>query len=1529
MTRFPAFRKTIAVSTLIVMLVSGIAPSYAHIIFQIDNYEEVPSKGLWIDSDNTTNTPNIKFGGTATAPTLTYDELGSRMQLNKNLETSGPAAINGAENAVTDGSSQTVTTANDAFEPVQIGAKLVANGETRYVIAKASDTEVTVDIAVDWDNGDVGYSFTYKNPILKLFDESANKMTVRSDGWTGIGMESPFFPMALTNLEIDTDANGDEDGGGIMLGAEDEANVYVGLATYDKDGTILKWTIGNYSDSTVATPNGLNIIEYSDSGDNGLGGGSGVSRLYIDGSSGATAGYVGIGTTAPGATLDVRGGAVFNEESADADFRIEGDGDADLFVVDAGTDKVGIGDLSPEHKLDVDGNIGLTAGGYINMGDTDGEGGYGFRDNAGDMQFKDDAGIWTNFSAFALPTLDDAYDNEPGDDVERTITVDDGDVSWDLANGATDYDFVIDIQGDASQIRAQDGGADFITVSADRTVDYTTDETATNAIQVTGNALTTGDLVQLSATNTGTGDVLQITGGATAGADNFAINVTAGDVYIADDTLIGANAQTIASGFTVDGDDLFVAGMIGAEGAIYTDDDLMLQTDVDTTGAGNITINFGGTNTETLIWNATDDVFELSDDLLPDPNDTYDLGSIDKRWQNLFLGPDSLHIGTNATDEGTISYNTNDNILKVDTDGTTQGDIAFNTDDLYIDTSESRVGIGTNAPTTPLETAKNDATADAIVDMVTITKETSEASANGIGLGMIFKIEDGGDTEEQASIDVFLDDVTNTEEDATMAFNINRNGTITEMMRLDGTLGHVGIGETAPVALVEIGDNSWTRADENVYTVEDGGTTVTTSNNAFTDVQVGAVLNANNETRIVVAKSDNETITVDSAVDWYFGGSGYIFDFKNPRFKTESKEYTANYTSDIIMAGDGSLNVGYDIVGDNGEKIATGSNINIKSGTHMNSAVGTRGKAIIEDGATTAYAVGSWGELNHATTSESAGLGDVGLYVGIGAGGKVVPTVNDFGDINQLFGTYGNVALDNVSITGANGNVEEAIGAGGNISFIDSSGITVTTAIGAKGDINIDSSASNIDITTAIGLSAGPIDLAGDSNNNSIGTAYGLYVDEFSKTGTNTLDNAYGMYVKNMTEGDDSNVGLLIEGASGGTSLNTAIYSASGDNFFSGNVGIGLDILPVGWGGDAETIDANLHVQKETTSTNNNVAIFEIERTDSPTDYDNINTLFKLTNDNSDIETYAEMTIFASDVSDGTEEGIMQFHLANGIDGTLNDVFTISQSTNFPAMTINREMDTASSISDFVNYEYQYLHDSTDPSDNYGINFNYKLSNDNATAGVYDLENFARMRIVASDVSDGTEGGEMIFSVADGATGSGVLNEAIRIYKTGNTATNGGPHVTIGTDNTGSGGTSDLKLGVISNDSTRDGIQIKNTYSGSDPTLRFNNSSDVNDWSIGMDSSADEFFIGQGSYPLNYPALGFNNNGSNLEVYPPSSAEDLGTSSHYWQDVYAVQYYGGTTPTVGLNTTITVRKGDDSGSCTITVSGGIITATTC
>jgi hypothetical protein len=59
-------------------------------------------------------------------------------------------------------------------------------------------------------------------------------------------------------------------------------------------------------------------------------------------------------TVSSGSTLN--GGVVINELGADADTRIEGDTDANLFFVDASTDNVGFGTNTPEYKTDTVGS---------------------------------------------------------------------------------------------------------------------------------------------------------------------------------------------------------------------------------------------------------------------------------------------------------------------------------------------------------------------------------------------------------------------------------------------------------------------------------------------------------------------------------------------------------------------------------------------------------------------------------------------------------------------------------------------------------------------------------------------------------------------------------------------------------------------------------------------------------------------------------------------------------------------------------------------------------------------------------------------------------------------------------------------------------------------------------------------------------------------------------------------------------------------------------------------------------------------
>jgi hypothetical protein len=82
------------------------------------------------------------------------------------------------------------------------------------------------------------------------------------------------------------------------------------------------------------------------------------------------------------------------------------------FYTDANS-KVGIGFSTPggtvNHALDVNGNIGLAASGYLNFGATDGSGGYGLRDNGGSVEVKPSTGAWATVPGYSSGTFTPTY----------------------------------------------------------------------------------------------------------------------------------------------------------------------------------------------------------------------------------------------------------------------------------------------------------------------------------------------------------------------------------------------------------------------------------------------------------------------------------------------------------------------------------------------------------------------------------------------------------------------------------------------------------------------------------------------------------------------------------------------------------------------------------------------------------------------------------------------------------------------------------------------------------------------------------------------------------------------------------------------------------------------------------------------------------------------------------------------------------------------------------------------------------------
>lgn len=107
----------------------------------------------------------------------------------------GYVETEGDANLVTSGSSATVTTSDDAFQFVGIGDTIaVVVGEVtvnRTVIEKTDSETVTVDEAVDWENGGTGYPFTFiAATCSRNFTHCDGlKNTARFGGYRGLNLK--------------------------------------------------------------------------------------------------------------------------------------------------------------------------------------------------------------------------------------------------------------------------------------------------------------------------------------------------------------------------------------------------------------------------------------------------------------------------------------------------------------------------------------------------------------------------------------------------------------------------------------------------------------------------------------------------------------------------------------------------------------------------------------------------------------------------------------------------------------------------------------------------------------------------------------------------------------------------------------------------------------------------------------------------------------------------------------------------------------------------------------------------------------------------------------------------------------------------------------------------------------------------------------------------------------------------------------------------------------------------------------------
>ena len=249
-----------------------------------------------------------------------------------------------------------------------------------------------------------------------------------------------------------------------------------GSTTDEQSNAIIKLTGTLSGDTTMqceavetwyivddATTHGGNTLGFKPAGGTAVNLVQGAKHiLYSDGSTMFDV-LADAGNIKANGTLDVTGNTsldggtfVFNESSADLDFRIEGNGNANLFFTDAGNDRVGIKTNSPSTELDVVGGVKAT-------GNVDFDGGsFTFNDSSASLDFRIETNTLTH--AFFSDGSADKIGFGTSSPTSAFVTIDQSNASGAVAVLTLD-------QGDADQEFIRFDG----TSASDQTKSITTD----------------------------------------------------------------------------------------------------------------------------------------------------------------------------------------------------------------------------------------------------------------------------------------------------------------------------------------------------------------------------------------------------------------------------------------------------------------------------------------------------------------------------------------------------------------------------------------------------------------------------------------------------------------------------------------------------------------------------------------------------------------------------------------------------------------------------------------------------------------------------------------------------------------------------------------------------------------------------------------------------------------------------------------------------------------------------------------------
>ncbi|GEM_PF-4249185 len=543
--------------------------------------------------------------------------------------------------------------------------------------------------------GNVGIGTTSPSQLFQVNYNSANPVVITSGGNVGIGTTSPgssvhvYKASGTSRLTFENDGNSSNDTASFQLDRGGSS----GWASMDllTAGTSY-WGIG------LKSGDANHGVSFWDSQQND------ATRMYI-----STGGNVGIGVTTVNSMLSVAGGAHIGSVRQGISAPTDG-----LFV----DGNVGIGATTSSNKLDVwgdariagtltvdststfGGNFTLSSGQFLAPDGSSSLPSYSFTNSTSTGMYSPSANalsLVTNGASTPALTI------TAGGNVGIGITSPTGlfqvatptyqaifvNTNGNVGIGTTNPldKFVIKpvSNGGGLTIREADNGFDAIILQGYNQVGAMiintggTNEIVLNAVGVN----------YIKAGNLGIG--------TTVPNAKLSIQGNVGIGYTASTQVIPANGLAVFGnvgiGTTTANSNLSVSGNAHI-GSLYQS--IAAPTDglfVD----GNVGIGATTSSNKLDVWGnaAVVGSLTLTGNLLPASDDTFDLGSNTARWKDLYLAPNTLHIGTSTSDEYTMAYDTTDNRLGFNVNGSGPAEITFD--------SSGNVGIGTTGPTNKLQ----------------------------------------------------------------------------------------------------------------------------------------------------------------------------------------------------------------------------------------------------------------------------------------------------------------------------------------------------------------------------------------------------------------------------------------------------------------------------------------------------------------------------------------------------------------------------------------------------------------------------------------------------------------------------------------------------------------------------------------------------------------------------------------------------------------------------------------------------------